>query len=201
MLSPVLVTPPAVFPVSLIETKAHLPVDFDDDDALITGLIHAAVSHLDGYTGILGRALVEQVWRQDFSCFGRVMRLALGPVIEIQSITWRDRSGQISTIGSANYALRTDSIGPYVYWDDGYAWPSALYENAAISVTYKAGYLTIPADGATPAISTVPPAIKVAIHLLVASWYHSREAHTDGIISEVPFSVNALLAPFRRLRL
>ena len=61
---PVLVTPPAETPVSRTEAKAHLRVDGTGDDDLIDGLIDAAVAHLDGYTGILGRCMVTQTWRQ-----------------------------------------------------------------------------------------------------------------------------------------
>lgn len=77
MLAPVRVTPPAEPPVSLEEAKAHLRVDFGDDDLYVAGLIEAATAHLDGWSGILGRALVTQTWRQDLCGFPRdgVIRL------------------------------------------------------------------------------------------------------------------------------
>lgn len=187
MHAPVLVTPPAVLPVTLEEAKLHLRVDGDEDDTLITGLISGAVSHLDGYTGVLGRCLVEQTWRQDFDGFGCHMRLALGPVIEIVSIAARDAAGQITTISSSNYALVTDGVGPRVYWDRAYSAPSGLYEQGAVSVTYKAGYAEVPA------------AIKVAILLMVGHWYGNRETVAPGTFNELPFAANALLSPFRRL--
>src|SRR5690606_10673336 len=68
---PVRVTPPAIQPVTLAEAKLHLRVDHDDEDALISNLIQAATGHLDGWTGILGHCLVEQVWRQDHDRFAR----------------------------------------------------------------------------------------------------------------------------------
>src|SRR5690606_16820554 len=131
--------------------KEHLRVDGADDNAVIEGLIRAAVSHLDGWTGILGRCLVEQTWRVDFDRFDQCMRLPLGPVIEIVSVTWRDAEGQISTVNDAEYLIQTDAGGaPHLRFRNGYSFPSGLYESGAVSVTFKAGYPTIPAVEADP---------------------------------------------------
>ncbi|WP_193336171.1 head-tail connector protein [Devosia beringensis] len=209
MIAPILVTPPEILPVSLEEAKLHLRVEDNDEDTLINALLRAAVSHLDGWTGVLGRCLVEQTWRLDFDTFGRCMRLPLWPIIEIESITWRNEAGQVATIGDSNYALRSDERGAYVYWDRAYGSPSGLYESAAVSVQVKAGYSTTPAVEAdpeaeppveaVPAVSTVPAALKVAILLLVGTWFDNREATVSGNSSELPFAVNALIAPFRRI--
>jgi hypothetical protein len=59
MLKPVRTVPPAEMPVSLDEAKLHCRVDHNAEDAHITGLIAAAATHLDGWSGILGRALVN----------------------------------------------------------------------------------------------------------------------------------------------
>lgn len=106
MRRPVLVTPPDILPVSLAEAKAHLRVDYDDDDGLILSLIRAAVDHLDGWTGILGRCLVEQEWRQDFPAGATCFPLPLGPVISVTSVTVAGNA-----VDTANYALRTDAGG------------------------------------------------------------------------------------------
>jgi uncharacterized phiE125 gp8 family phage protein len=221
MRSPVLITPPAVLPVTLDEAKEHLRVaiyDEDgavfagDDDTLIEAFIGGAVSHLDGWTGILGRCLVEQTWRMDFDAFCSELVLPLGPVIEIVTVTWRNEDGQMATIDSDEYLLKTDAGGrAHVRFRNGYTFPSGLYESDPVSVTFKAGYPTIPAVEAdpeadppveaVPAASTVPSAIKVAILLLVAEWFNNREATIPGSISELPFAVNALLAPFRRIKI
>lgn len=199
MIAPVLVTPPAMLPVSLEDAKAHLRVDGDDDDALITGLLQAAVSHLDGWTGVLGRCLVEQSWRLDFDAFSRCMRIPLWPIISIESVTWRNAAGQVATIADSNYALATDERGAYVRWDKAYGFPTGLYESAAVSVLVKAGYPTTPAAGGNPAISTVPAALKVAILLLVGTWFDNREATVSGNAAELPFAVKVLIGPFRRI--
>lgn len=64
-MTPVLVTPPVGPVVDLIELKQHLRVDHGDDDALIASLQLAAVAHMDGWTGILGRCILAQTWAVD----------------------------------------------------------------------------------------------------------------------------------------
>jgi len=197
MYSPVRVAAPAVTPVSLDETKKHLLVDSTFQDYLITTLIEAATAHLDGWTGILGRCICEQTWRQDFDGFCSEMRLGLGPVLEVVSVTSRNAAGQISTVAADNYLLRTDELSGYVRFRDAFSAPSDLGESAAVSVTYRAGYANV---GADPVRSGAPAQIKAAILLLVGHWYANREAVVTGTIAtQLPMAVDALLAPLRRV--
>ena len=111
MLAPVLIAPPDDLPASLDLAKLHLRVDHDDDDVLISSLISAAVDHLDGWTGVLGRCLVEQVWRQDFDALAPCLPLQLGPVIEIVSVKYVDDRGDVQTLDPDGYRLRSDAGG------------------------------------------------------------------------------------------
>ena len=61
-MTPTLVTAPVSTPVDLADLKAHLRVDHDDDDATLAALMASAVAHLDGWTGVLGRAIMPQEW-------------------------------------------------------------------------------------------------------------------------------------------
>ncbi len=182
MRRPVLVTPPDILPVSLAEAKAHLRVDYDDDDALIASLIGAAVDHLDGWTGILGRCLVEQEWRQDFAAGASCFPLPLGPVIEITSVT---AGGE--TVDQSGYSLIVDGGGAAFMVPD--------HELAgSVSVAFRAGNRANPQ---APGVSTVPAAIKAAILLMVGNWYQTAEAVNIGnIVNEMPMGVRALLAPW-----
>ncbi|MGV0878061.1 head-tail connector protein [Martelella sp. FLE1502] len=72
-LIPVLVTPPDEKPVSLEDVKRHLAVDFADDDSLIADLIDGAIAHLDGWRGVLGRAIMPQTWLAKSTCGGRYL--------------------------------------------------------------------------------------------------------------------------------
>lgn len=208
MIAPVLVTSPSITPVSLAEAKTQLAVDHDEHDALITGYIAAAVDHLDGWSGILGRALVEQTWRQDFDGFSGCMRLPLAPVISITSVTWRSTAGQISTVSSDDYTLLSDALGPYVAFKSAFSRPSGLNETKPVSVTFLAGYPTTPAVEAdeeadppveaVPAISNIPPAIKAAILIHVRLMYDAYRLGKDA--GPIPTeAIDALVAPYRRV--
>lgn len=208
MHSPVLVTAPAMTPVSLAEAKVQLSVDHDEHNAMIEGFIAAAVDHLDGWSGILGRALVEQTWRQDFDCFSGHLRLPLAPVISITSVTWRDTAGQISTVATDDYALLSDALGPYIKFKSGFSWPGDLNQTKPVSITFLAGYPTTPAIEAdeeadppveaVPAVSNIPPAIKAAILIHVRLMYDAYRLGDDA--GPIPTgAIDALIAPYRRV--
>ncbi|WP_454914989.1 head-tail connector protein [Xanthobacter sediminis] len=193
MLAPVRVTAPAAAPVSLGEAKAHLRIDHEDDDLYVTALIDAATAHLDGWSGILGRALVTQTWRQSLAAFPAdgVIRLPLAPVSTVVQITCRDAEGAEQMLDPSAYSgPLADGLGPYVRLAPGPR-PATARRDDAVSVDFIAGYGG-PAD--------VPPAIRHAILLLVGHWYAVREPVNIGnITSNLDFSVTALLAPYRRI--
>ncbi len=189
-MKPVLTDVPALRPVSLAEAKAHLRVDFSDDDTLISALIDAATAHIDGYTGILARALVTQTWRQDFCDWpgDRVLRLPLAPVASVESVKYFDAANVETTVSeSGNYALLEDARGPYIKFTSDFAAP-ALYDERddRIRVTFVAGYGD-PSD--------VPAAIRAAVLLIVGDLYKNRDAGETAPNA----AATALLTPYRRV--
>lgn len=70
--------------VLLNALKAHLRVDSADEDDLIDALEKAAVAHLDGWRGILGRCIKRQTWEVDYATAG-VFRLPFPDVVEISA--------------------------------------------------------------------------------------------------------------------
>ncbi len=180
--------------------KAQLDISYTEKDTLIDGLIAAATTHLDGWTGILGQALCEQTWRQDYDSVSlHCMRLPLFPVISITSVKYKDENGVEQTIDPANYSLQTDDLSSYVQFISTYDLPTLYTELPRASATYKAGYADA---GSSPNFtSTVPDAIKQAMLLLVRHWFDNPTAVNVGnIVSPMPFAVDALLAPFRRIQ-
>lgn len=191
MYRPVLVTAPTSTPITLTEAKAHLRVEDPDNDSLITALIAAAVTYLDGWTGILGRCLFTQTWRQDYDELCLSLQLPLVPVASIGSVTYLDAAGASQTVASANYTLLNDELGPYVRFNDAYSFPAVRSQGPAVSVSYVAG----------SAAADVPQAIKQAMLLLIAHWYENRESVVIGAaVSSLPMAVDALLAPHRRVK-
>jgi len=189
MLAPVRTAAPSEKPVTLAEAKAQCRVDHSDEDTKIAAFIAAATGHLDGYTGILGRALVTQTWRQDFSAFASKLRLPLKPVASITSVTYYDGDNAQQTLSSSVYELLTDAAGPYLALKPDQDWPGTYDRAAAVSVTFVAG----------AAVADVPEEIKQAILLMVGHWYENREAVTEAKMSDLPLAVDALLRPYRRV--
>lgn len=72
-MSPVLVSAPEAFPVDLAALKLHCAVDSSDWDDLLIALRDAAIGHLDGWNGVLGRAIMPQTWAIEAGCAGAVL--------------------------------------------------------------------------------------------------------------------------------
>lgn len=105
-----LVTAPTAPVVTLAELKAHLRVDGDDEDTRIQALERAAVAHLDGWRGVLGRAIMPQTWAQEFRDWGD-LRLAM-PDASAITVTYRDAAGEMQA--ATGVTARLTGHGPVV---------------------------------------------------------------------------------------
>lgn len=191
--APSLITAPALEPVTLEEAKAHLRVDGNDEDALIGALITTAVGYLDGWGGILGRALITQTWGETFDGFprGDVLRLRLAPVQSVTFIKYRDSANAEQTLSTTVYeGPFTDDLGVYVALRENQVWPSTYERRDAVSVQYVCGY---------GGQFDVPQQVRQAILLMIGDWYANRETFSFRSAVEMPFSASALLSPLRRI--
>lgn len=199
---PVLVTAPAVRPVTLDEMKIALRIaERDDndnilpheDDGLIEDEIQSAVDHYEGWTGILGIVLSEQTWRQSFDSFSGCLKLPLGPVSSIAAARYRNAAGQMSTITANEYALDVSASGEAsMRFRNAYQRPTDLYERAALQIDYVAGWPVV--DGK----STVPADIKTAIKIRVQLAYDESARAGAENLSRVE---DALIGKYRRFSL
>jgi len=181
--APVRTSAPAATPVSLAEAKAHCRIDHTDDDALITAMIAAAVSELDGWSGALGRALVTQTWSQSFDGFPLRLRLPLRAT-SVESLTYVDADGDTQTLASDQYALRRDALGSFVEPAYDVNWPTVRSQAASVTVSFVCG----------SAAADVDDAIKAALLLRVGDLYENREASGPALFENN--TIKALLAPF-----
>lgn len=168
-----LVTPPAELPVTLAELKAQVVAEYDHEDLLLQHYLDAAVSHLDGWHGVLGRCLVTQTWRADITRLGESIALPF-PDIQIVSADFTDQSG-----GVMAYEWHESLARPALMLRGGWGRPG--------SVTFTAGF--------GPA-SVVPAAIKQAILLLAGTWVRNRESIADDQ-KPIPHGFEMLIRPFR----
>ncbi len=181
----VVITPPEPI-VSFEEIERHLADVPPEDREYVEGLVAAATAWIDGPTGWLGRVLGEQTLEATGVIHCDPVRLAFGPVIEIDSIKFTDAAGNEQTIDPASYSRHGDCLAAKA----GFAWPAE-----PVRIRYRAGYPVI--DGK----STAPAPVKVAIMMLVAQWYKAREGIAiDASVSELPFAVDALLQSYRIYR-
>lgn len=190
MLRPVRITPPATLPVTLEEAKAHLRVEVQDDDTFITALIAAATDHLDGYSGILGRCIVNQQWRQGFASWSP-LRLPFPNVSDV-AVTYLDANGESQTAAAIDHRLIEAVRGPEVYFRPGWAAPvTDIGMHDPVQVTFTAGYGTA---------ADVPASIKAAILLHIGTLYEHRESIVTGTIVAPTGAYDALISPHRWLR-
>lgn len=191
MLKPV-VTVPTELPVTLDEIKSQVTIDYNDHDAMLTSFLQSATQFLDGPSGILGRAIMPQVVAQSYAGFNKTMRLPYGQVAAVSEIAYFDQDNVAQVI--TGWSLHEDTKGSYLKFASETAFPQVYERDDAVSVTYTAGW-----GGA----ASVPGPIKTAIKMLAATWYENREAvKIEGISpSKIPFSVESLIAPYRRVGL
>ena len=185
------IAPPVVSPITLAEAKAHCRVDTSDEDTLIQSLVDAAVSHLDGYTGILGRCMVQQTWEMILDAFpADEINIPLGNLISVDNVQYANPDTGIMTLWSAsNYEVDAVSVEGRIVPIE--SWPSVKDTTNAVKVTFKAGFGS--------AASDVPVALRHAVKLIVGHWYENRETSVVGVpVAELPLAVNALVAPWRR---
>lgn len=190
MATPILVTPPAVSPVTLDEAKAALDISYSEKNVEIQGLIDGITAWLDGWNGTLGgRCLCEQTWREEFDAFESCMRLELLPIISA-TITYKDSDGQDQTVASGDYVIREDEKGAYVEFASGFTAPTMSSDVARpLNIQYVAGY------------SAVPKNVKSAILLIVRMLFDNPSGMVVGASVEgLPFGPKTLLMPAVRMR-
>jgi uncharacterized phiE125 gp8 family phage protein len=189
-MSSVLLTAPAVEPLSLDEAKAFLRVEHSDDGEVIAALIAGARIHVESQTR---RALITQSWRLSADGWPPDGRLPVLPA-PLQALTAArvyDFEGLAHDVDVQAFVLdRGASLLAFAPW----ALPAPGRVAAGIELDVTVGYGDAAVD--------VPEALRQAIRMLVAHWYDNRGLIAIGNqIAELPATVSALTAPYRMLSL
>jgi uncharacterized phiE125 gp8 family phage protein len=187
-----LITPPAIEPVTLIAAKAHLRVEISDDDDLIGALITAARVHVEVATR---RVMITQSWRiyrDDWPPSGMI-DLRITPLQSVDAVIVYDISGNPTTLPPGAYQVDKTSVPARLVLKQPITTvaPGQLINGIEIDVT--AGY------GLSGA--SVPQPLQLAMMMLVARWYETRDGTAIGTIpASIAQGFDALIEPFRVLR-
>jgi uncharacterized phiE125 gp8 family phage protein len=180
-----LITPPSGEPVTLAEAKAHLKLDTSDDDVLVGAFITAARARAEWHTG---RALMTQGWTLFLDRWpaGGVLDIPLPPLRSVSAVTTFARDDAATLLDPARYVV--DLAGNRIALRPASVLPPLLRNINAIAIAFTAGY---------GAAGDVPQGLKSAILELIAFVYE----HRGEAPAELPQDVQALLAPYRVLKI
>lgn len=161
------------------------------DAAILHRCLEAAVGHLDGPDGLLGRALINQTWDWTLDTFLAVLQVPLPPLQSVTSVKYLDAAGALQTLDPSAYAVigaggadKARIVPAY-----GTTWPATRSFPGAVTVRFVAGY--------GPEYLGIPAPLRHAIMMHAASLYENREAVAFLRPSEVPFGYEELVEPFR----
>ncbi|MGH0001311.1 head-tail connector protein [Pseudovibrio ascidiaceicola] len=186
---PLQVKKPTQALLDLAITKMHLRESGTHQDSYIQFLISAVTSKLDGYSGILGRCLIDQDWSIQLDDLkSRAIKLPF-PNVSAATVSFINEDGVAIDVDPEIYQLVERHSGAQVQLKNSHNWPSEAHGSEEVSVTFTAGY---------GSADDVPDAIKLAALLILTNHYENRESVVLGTIAvEVPQSADNLLAPYR----
>lgn len=163
-------------PISVLDAKAHMRIDHDDDNLYIDSLIDVATDFIfgaQGHTDYMLSASVEQSVKTN--SYSNVVENLKQPFIELTELKIRN-GAELEVIEGAYFThdgLKLPASGEYI-------------------IKYTAGYASAAA---------IPPNLKAACKILVAHWYQYREpliVAQKYAANQLPFSIMALLQPYRK---
>ena len=188
-----LVSGPVTPLLTTAEAKAHLRVDFADDDTLIGAYVQAATDMVDAEWGELGRALITQRWKLTMPSLGgsRIV-LPVPPVQQVTHFQYYDADNVQQDLDVNAYRLTVNGEEAYLDLVDGYSWPATYDRADAVQIQYDTGH----GDAATD----VPEGIRQAVRLMVSHWYETRSAAVEKSLDEMPLGVRMLLHKYRVTR-
>jgi len=182
-----LLSPAASEPITLQELKDHLRITHNDEDVAINGYLVAAVRAIEARASI---AMLTQSWRLALDCVPEeTVFLPISPAASIGAVVIIDSDGVPQPVLSETYVFAAGSPGRLRRVAP---WPRPGVSVAGVQIDFTAGY----ADAAS-----VPAPLKQAVRMLAAHFYERREALSETRLYAVPQTVDALIAPYREVRL
>jgi uncharacterized phiE125 gp8 family phage protein len=187
---PILLIPPAVEPILLVQAKNWLRIDHADEDELVAALIASARLVVESASG---RMLISQTWRivMDVWPEGDIV-IPLAPVRQVVALRTLTAAGVSVVIAPSSYvASAAGGLGRIRFLTKP---PEPERTISGIEIDVELGF--------SSNSQGVPETLKTAMRLLIARWYEQRgDVESDGAFERMPPAVAALIAPYRRMRI
>jgi uncharacterized phiE125 gp8 family phage protein len=184
--------PTAALPVQALKNHLRLGTGFADDgmqDGLIESYLRAAMAAIEGR---IGKVLIARdfLWKLADWRNGAAQALPVAPVLDVASITLRDRDGVARVVPPAGYRLVADTHRPKVK-AAGLLLPQVPMDGG-IEIAFTAGFGVGWAD--------VPADLAQAVLMLAAEYYERR--HEGGLRDDagLPRGVVTLIERYRTVR-
>ena len=184
-----LVTPPALEPVTIADTRAFLRISTESEDEILHRLIATAREIIEAEPGL---SLIDQTWRLRVDRWPRSGRLALFkyPVKSVAAVVAYRQDGTAISFSPEEFVLNHGSRPQRLYMAQ---YPDAV-EFVGLEVDFVAGF------GETGV--EVPDALKHAILTLVAHLYESRAGvDADAASRSFPPVISQMIDSWKRVSL
>lgn len=176
---------PVVSPVHLDEMKLHLRVDHTTDDTLIQACIDSAVDYCETFCN---RQMVTATLVAKWDKFpATTLPLPRPPLQSVSSVTYLDTSAATQTLATTEYSIYTNREPGEIRLGYSKSWPSTYDVADAVSVTYKAGYMTRFTAANTTEILTWSDRAPVTGEVVFL--YNSGGALPTGLAANTPYYV------------
>lgn len=159
---------------ALSDLADHCRVTGSAHNAALTRALDAAVLHVENSVGVFLRSTTV---REYFRGAPRPYRLSAGPFGAVSKVS---NTTDDTTLAASAYSVDLTGGWPMLRTET----PGAFAGDVVYSVTYTAGY------------STVPAPIVTAVHEIAALHFENREAATPTPLHAVPLAVSAMLAQY-----
>ncbi|TKT78418.1 head-tail connector protein [Aquamicrobium sp. LC103] len=181
--------------LTLEEVKEQCRIDSGDDDAFLKRCIKAAREMIEGPEGY-GLAIMAAPWSMSLDSFPAEIRIPMGPVLSIDSITYVDGAGNEQTLPPSAYQWRRGFMEARISPAFGTSWPGTRAQIGAVKVRFVGGYAGTEEEDVDR--SMIPESLRVAMLMLIAHWNENRETVNVGnITTELEFSFGHIINQFR----
>lgn len=145
------VAPSSLQPVTLKEAKDHLRVDDDEQNAIISLYLSAAVKRCEDYMQTSIMSAEHELHSSGFSCSFNLQKF---PVSAINSVKYYDEDGDLQTVDSDDYRLQSFRQPCYIEFDSSFDAPDLHDREYPVVINFNAGYTSA---------SSVPATVKLGV--------------------------------------